>query len=187
MSKSKIDLIPSSTLQDILNNSKTFEEVCFKIGYKQIGKTLQSQIKTKCIQLNLLNIDVLDIHNEKTKICTICHQEKTLDNFYNKRTVCKNCVRKIQQIKYTNHTNELNSYKQKLGCAKCGEKRFYLLDFHHIHPEEKKFTISDASNTKIETLQKELDKCILLCANCHREFHWLNQKNNITLEEYLRD
>ena len=184
MAISKIDAISSSVLQNILNESETFEEVCSKIGYKQIGKNLYTQIKTKCIQKNLTNIEVLDIH-KTSKICLICNKEKPLTEFYSKRAVCKECVRKIQQDKYAKRANQLNEYKQTLCCAKCGEKRFYLLDFHHINPNEKDFTISDATNTKMETLQKELDKCIPLCANCHREFHWLNQHNNISLEEYL--
>jgi hypothetical protein len=47
------------------------------------------------------------------------------------------------------------------------------LDFHHINPDEKEFEIDirKFSNTNLEDLQKEIDKCILLCANCHREEH----------------
>ena len=32
----------------------------------------------------------------------------------------------------------------------------------------------------------EINKCIPLCANCHREFHYLNRETGITLEEYLQ-
>lgn len=47
------------------------------------------------------------------------------------------------------------------------------LEFHHINPDEKEFQIDmrHFSNNSLEKLQTELDKCILLCANCHREEH----------------
>ena len=40
-------------------------------------------------------------------------------------------------------------------------------------------------SSSIEKLIEEVDKCKLLCANCHREFHYLEKENNITLQEYL--
>ena len=68
---------------------------------------------------------------------------------------------------------------------KCGCNKFYLIDFHHINPSEKEYNISDNSHAKFETLLKEIEKCIPLCSNCHREFHYLNEHNGITLEQYL--
>lgn len=59
-------------------------------------------------------------------------------------------------------------------CSKCGYKHnIAALDFHHLNPEEKEFQIDmrKLSNTSIDKLQKEINKCVLLCANCHRETH----------------
>lgn len=44
------------------------------------------------------------------------------------------------------------------------------MEFHHIDPREKDFTISKRMTT-FEAIRKELDKCALVCANCHREIH----------------
>ena len=56
-------------------------------------------------------------------------------------------------------------------CEICGyNKNISALEFHHINPKEKAFTVSDTRHSWNEA-QKELDKCILLCANCHRELH----------------
>ena len=57
-------------------------------------------------------------------------------------------------------------------CAICHE-RFpsCCMDFHHRNPEEKKFAISDFQKYGIQYLQDEIDKCVLLCANCHRKVH----------------
>lgn len=59
-------------------------------------------------------------------------------------------------------------------CEKCGyNHNIAALDFHHLNPKEKEFAIDlrKFSNMSLEKLQKELDKCILVCANCHRELH----------------
>lgn len=57
-------------------------------------------------------------------------------------------------------------------CKICGySKCFAALEFHHIDPTQKNFEPSKAYKKKWETLKKELDKCALLCANCHREVH----------------
>ncbi|USN95092.1 MAG: hypothetical protein H6791_01550 [Candidatus Nomurabacteria bacterium] len=46
------------------------------------------------------------------------------------------------------------------------------LVFHHLNPKEKSFGISSKGITRSwSSLQKELDKCVLLCANCHAEVH----------------
>jgi len=65
---------------------------------------------------------------------------------------------------------ELVDYKGGC-CEKCGyNKSFEALQFHHINPSEKDFTISGKSYS-VERLKKEVDKCILVCANCHIEIH----------------
>lgn len=61
-------------------------------------------------------------------------------------------------------------------CEKCGYDKYEgALQFHHLDPTNKNFTIShinlNDSNFSFEELIKEVDKCILLCANCHCEIH----------------
>jgi len=47
----------------------------------------------------------------------------------------------------------------------------WALDFHHIKPEEKEFSISSQRHKSLSVLRKEAAKCILLCRNCHNETH----------------
>lgn len=63
-------------------------------------------------------------------------------------------------------------------CEKCGYNKCNgALEFHHLNPEEKDFSISTSGTTKsFERIKKEIDKCILVCANCHREIHYLTTK-----------
>lgn len=58
-------------------------------------------------------------------------------------------------------------------CFYCGYKRSYAaLDFHHVDESSKRFGLSQDGLTRSwKRTQVELDKCILVCANCHREIH----------------
>ena len=58
-------------------------------------------------------------------------------------------------------------------CERCGYNRcIEALEFHHTDSKGKDFSISEKGYTRSWTMvKKELDKCILLCANCHREIH----------------
>ena len=58
-------------------------------------------------------------------------------------------------------------------CIKCGyDKCIWAMDFHHRNPKEKKYSIGTYFSRSWEKLKKELDKCDLVCANCHREIHY---------------
>lgn len=58
-------------------------------------------------------------------------------------------------------------------CVICGYNKYIgALDFHHVGDEGKDFGISAKGYTRSwERVREELDKCILVCANCHRELH----------------
>ena len=62
-------------------------------------------------------------------------------------------------------------------CERCGyDKCEGALQFHHVNPQEKDFTIGQIKLGKdytMEDLYKEVDKCVLLCANCHAEEHFM--------------
>ena len=129
----------------------------------------------------------------ETKLCTKCGQVKPIFEFgLNKskkdglQCHCKECVKLYRKQHYENNKQYykdkakayrqagrdcLNEYKSHLICSECGESRWWLLDFHHTNPSEKDCEVSkliDAPNK----LKKELEKCIVLCANCHRHLHY---------------
>jgi 5-methylcytosine-specific restriction endonuclease McrA len=64
-------------------------------------------------------------------------------------------------------------------CSICGyDKCIDALEFHHINPEEKDFGIAQKGYTRSwESVKEELDKCILVCSNCHREIHSKQNKD----------
>lgn len=58
-------------------------------------------------------------------------------------------------------------------CVLCGyNKCIEALDFHHVDDQTKEFGIAHKGKTlSLEKVKTELDKCVLLCSNCHREVH----------------
>lgn len=56
------------------------------------------------------------------------------------------------------------------GCMDCGEKNPVVLEFDHRIPSDKKFSISRLMRQKVNenTFIEELNKCDIVCANCHR-------------------
>lgn len=68
----------------------------------------------------------------------------------------------------------MKSIEYKGGsCQICGyNKCVRAMKFHHIDPNEKEFGLSVSGSTRSwERVKRELDKCILLCGNCHDEVH----------------
>lgn len=68
----------------------------------------------------------------------------------------------------------LKEYKSKLECDECGENRSACLEFHHKNPEEKFKNVSEMTlqSYSIERIKKEIDKCRVLCSNCHKVLHF---------------
>ena len=57
-------------------------------------------------------------------------------------------------------------------CAICGYRACQAaLQFHHVDPSTKAFNISQSMSRSMDDLEAEVSKCILLCANCHTEWH----------------
>lgn len=121
----------------------------------------------------------------KTKTCKGC-SEKILSN----KTYCTiSCMQEFfarensfrAKSKSKRNSKAVVSFRQRIKlkaieykggkCSICGYCRCArALEFHHIDPETKDFAIS-AKSVSWETIVKELDKCILVCSNCHAEIH----------------
>jgi hypothetical protein len=71
----------------------------------------------------------------------------------------------------------LANIKKDSGCMVCGENDPRCLDFHHKDYKTKKFTIGNSKGRDLLQTMKEVEKCIVLCSNCHRK---LEQKESDT-------
>lgn len=130
----------------------------------------------------------------ETKICTKCGKELPITDYNwrdkakgTRRSECKYCHSKYMKAKYQEKKETVSQIKEQCKCAKCGESRPYCLDFHHKDPSQKDNTIARlTSNTyALSAVFAEIEKCEVLCSNCHREFHYLEERDGITLEQYL--
>ena len=94
------------------------------------------------------------------------------ENFYsNSKYYCKSCWNKKT---YQSGIDKLNSLKLERGgaCEKCGYNKYLgALQWHHLDPTVKEYSIGKRRGLKEETLKEEVSKCQLLCANCHAEAH----------------
>jgi hypothetical protein len=83
-------------------------------------------------------------------------------------TLCNSCVANRQRTRVKRRCVEYKGGK----CQSCGYcKSMRVLSFHHRDPEQKEFSIAGKMTWAWARLMKELDKCDLLCANCHLETH----------------
>lgn len=144
------------------------------------------------------------------KKCVKCKIFKTVDNFNKSKNLrdglqkyCIDCKKQID-LNYINKTREeikskarrrnkeckewIDNIKKQLCCSKCGEKRHYLIEFHHLDPKLKINTVTNLLWQKRKDksiVEEEIKKCIPLCSNCHTEFHYLEKLNGITTEQYI--
>ncbi len=86
---------------------------------------------------------------------------------------------------YNNHKDKTQSYKKKKRVeirewiqkykaehsCKCGESRWYCLDFHHTE-NNKEFDIASHGRSSWKKIKEEIEKCDIVCSNCHREIHY---------------
>lgn len=131
---------------------------------------------------------------EKKKECPKCGIKKTIDYFTKSKSrkdgfgsFCLECGRKYGRLHYKNNKAEyikrISSNKERVRdlyitlkksyvCSKCGDNRWYVLDFHHEGNKESDIAHMASEGYSIDSIKKEIEKCIVLCSNCHRELHY---------------
>ena len=125
--------------------------------------------------------------------CKKCSEEKDIKEFEianvingkeYRRKICRTCKHTRQTERRKEIRKFFNDYMRTQSCAHCGNNDYRVLEYHHINPEIKEVTISNAIGTgwSRERILREIDKCIVLCANCHRILHYeFNGKTGIVV------
>jgi hypothetical protein len=156
---------------------------------KDCGKEFKSVIKINGVRKKLhtrLNcLECLPYGRIKPNLifnfkeCNYCHRTFDLSYFYKNNkfkhgysSACRKCA--VKNNLQNRGKFKLKCLEYKGGkCIKCGYNKCpEAMDFHHRNPEEKSFSIFEV-RTRVfdDKIKFELDKCDLLCANCHRETH----------------
>lgn len=144
----------------------------------------------------------------ETKICKKCKETKPVDMYSKNKSSddglqrnCKSCMRaagiksynKDKSAYYARSStylksimDSINQYKADQTCKKCGNGKHYLLDFHHIDPSIKDSDVNIMARTRgKKTLWDEVAKCVVLCKNCHADFHHQERTHGTTIDVYL--
>lgn len=112
------------------------------------------------------------------EICKLCHN-KFKDYQLRGRSRCGSCNTKIRRFRAKSAAIMYLGGK----CERCGwHGNQAVLQFHHKDSKEKDFMIGNVANKSWDSIKKEMQKCILLCANCHAIEH--STKNG---EQFLKE
>ena len=164
-------------LEMMINEGKSLNQIS-----KETGKSLTTVrywVKKLEIEFTTKNFS-----NQGTKeygefrYCPSCKKNCKTSEFHNRRgkknssVYCKKCTTSQTLSRLQKLKKQMVDYKG--GCCQiCGyDKYMGALEFHHIDPTQKDFNLSRMKQYTFDIkVTNELDKCILVCSNCHREIH----------------
>jgi len=145
-----------------------------------------------------------------TKICNKCGIEKSVEEFAKKKPkkegwsnvyyICRKChaesCRTYFNKNYDYHYNTMvkrraaiskwfKEFRLTLKCEECGENHPACIDFHHKDGSKKRDNICSMvlKGFSKESIIREIQKCQILCANCHRKLHFGNNHDYRTKKE----
>lgn len=168
---------PSTYLKDKLTKQKV------SAGLHKLFGDITHKSKNTSVNFYYLReyrANILGIDCSQSKICISCNEELPISEFYSNgyqptgskkyKSVCKKCSttktkNRLEDLilkVFTNYECSICKY------SKCKQ----ALEFHHLNPSEKEFKISEMGTFTEDKIIKELEKCMLVCANCHREIHF---------------
>lgn len=122
------------------------------------------------------------------KTCTKCLKSKSSIEFYiqndrkNGASYCKSCFNDYCMKRWINRKLEAIQYKGG-ECLDCSLKNapYPVYEFHHLDPSKKDVDWTKLRLRSSKAIKAELDKCVLLCANCHRIRHYELELKSVAL------
>jgi hypothetical protein len=165
-------------------------ENAFALSWSKKLKAIKF-LKGKCEKCGCDDPVVLDFHHLRDKETSIrwireFRWSTILEEVKKCQLLCSNCHKEhhCKNSRNSKIKKSLHIDRSLTECSKCkyrGEN-FASLEFHHKDPNQKEFEITKAlyriTKVSVQELNDELDKCIVLCSNCHRKEHFDYEKFN---------
>jgi hypothetical protein len=108
------------------------------------------------------------VANKRHTVCGVCQREYKKKHYYENKPAhyARNIKTRIEIKKI------YDEVKDNAVCIICGENERCCIDFHHLDPSKKEFNVGRLTTygSKIKLIN-EFEKCVPLCANCHRKLH----------------
>lgn len=193
----------------VRENKVSYKEDILKLredglSYNEIKERLGCTKSTISFHCKKWGLNDIGMSNEKLDNDTIeevkeYYKTNTAKETSEKFGISISCVKRYSNLKrefltkeekrkrnYENVKSWVNRIKEKSveykggKCEVCGyDKCMRSLDFHHLDPNEKEFAIGSGDCKCWDKIKNELDKCILVCKNCHGEIHYEIEKNKV--------
>jgi len=166
-----------NVLEQLISEGKSQRQIAKELECSQSNVRHWLTVHNLSTTKQPYNRNFSETTDKNTKTCAKCGIEKNL-TYYPKKSnnkvtsYCKEChtsytIQRRRDIK-------LRAIEYKGGkCQVCGYDRYPgALQFHHLDPNEKDFHMSQRGHSRSwERVKTELDKCVMVCANCHAEIH----------------
>ena len=118
--------------------------------------------------------------NDDNKNLFPIEKHKLKDGSYGmhyRQSRCKVCAVKRQANLSKSNRLTIKELKEKTPCKDCGKHYpYYVMQFDHI--KDKDFNIGARTSVSVKKLKLEIDKCEIVCANCHAERTYQRKLNN---------
>lgn len=151
----------SVVLDDLVKQGKTQREIA-----EILGKS-KTTVRYWLEKHNLLG--------SRRVSCNKCGETDVAKFLKGRWHTCKKCRANLATERHRKLKRKAVAYKGG-ECELCGYKKCLgALDFHHLNPEEKDLKWRTMRSWTFEKVKQELDKCMLVCKNCHAEIHYGNE------------
>ena len=166
-------------IMNLRNQGKTYKQICDELNCAMSTVSYHCKLNKVGGHSDRLTdeqkIELQKLYDEIGSLKKVAKLKGHAFETIQKYVITKNRVKTVSNsdsvIEWRKRTKQkLIEYKGG-ECELCGYKKCNRsLQFHHLNPNEKDFTISGKS-LSFEKLKEEVDKCILVCSNCHSEVH----------------
>lgn len=148
------------------------------LSIRQIAKILKKSYTAIRFHLRKFSLSTKVYGQKKSRRCVHCGETRK-SRFVSRghdrvcKSICKVCHARYTIERFRKYKKQAVDYKGG-KCSRCGyNKCIGSLQFHHRDPIKKDPKWTRMRTWKFENIKNEIDKCDLVCGNCHGEIHWL--------------